>query len=64
MGALLNFIEQHKTVLGMIEKAGLEELLKLLTALYPNDPVIMEIAAKVVDEIEKLQGLQTPPPAS
>jgi len=64
MGALLNFIEQHKTVLGMIEKAALDELLKLLTALYPNDPVILEIAAKIVAELEKLQGITTQPPSN
>lgn len=59
MGAIASFIKSHQTILGMIEKAAIDELLHLLKALYPNDPVILEIADKVVAELEKLQGLKS-----
>lgn len=56
--SIIAFINAHSSILGMIEKAALNDLLALLKVLYPNDPVILDIVSKVIDEVEKLQGLK------
>ncbi|HOW16983.1 MAG TPA: hypothetical protein PK443_04640 [bacterium] len=58
MGAILSFIQKHTGILVAVEKAALHELPKLLQALYPQDPVIQEVCGKIIDELEKLQGIQ------